>query len=1014
MFSLNGKKDVMTFMPLDAALLRASAECGDLAPDFWPNLDDRREFERWCAWLANAWPRVADTVSIASPPLAAQIEAVRAGQRPRPAVVRRGVIALSRYLVRMTGRATPFGLFAGVASLRFGDHPVVSWQPERAWTRVRADGVWLSKVIASLEADPDIRARLAVTASDTLITRGDRLVVSWQPHAGDPSRSASTEVSVRRTRAVELVVEYASSPLVVADLIDKLAADLPDAPVAALDAMVAQLIAGGVLISCLRPPATVTDALGHVLTQLNPPGDAELPQIHALLTGDPATASARMRAVAQVDQPLMVDLRVGCSMVLPHAVAEEVAAAAGALARLTPYPDGHPGWRAYHARFLSRYGVNAVVPVRDLVDPARGIGYPEHFAAPEQDLPAVLSRRDTQLLTLAQQAVLDGRKEVVLDGDFIEALCAETLRLSPHLEMCVEVLSPSLTAMTRGDFQLAVSGVSRTGVALAGRFLELLPESDREHRIDRCGKLPTVVEGAVAAQLSFAPRHPHLENVTRTPRLLPDLLSLGEHRTGNSLTADDLAVTADSRGMYLFSLSRRQVVEPVLPHAAARRTMPPLARLLFELSRARIAAVSPFAWGAARCLPFLPRVVYGRTILCPARWRIPADALPAPGMPGDQWRRAFYALRDRLGLPDTVSVGDSDLRLRLSLDEPMHLAVLRDYLDKTRKSGEPLLISETSTADDHGWFDGRAHEIIVPLASTTPPMRAPAVITRPGPAATIDRNDAILPGGTVVFAKLYGDPLVVDEILTDHLPRLWLAMGEALWWFVRYRDPEPHLRLRLHLDDGYDYGEAVNHLSAWASGLRDHGLIKEMAFATYHPETARYGPGDSLRAAEALFAADSAAVVTQLATRPRHPQSLTAASLTDLVISLTGSIPDGMRWLIEHGDLGPAVPAPRDSPHRDVLREAIALAEPGRATLLSLPGGHHVGAAWERRRQAAQAYRDRLDGTYLEPVPVLRSLLHMHHIRSHGIDADHERACNRLARAVALSWIARCAPDGRR
>lgn len=47
---------------------------------------------------------------------------------------------------------------------------------------------------------------------------------------------------------------------------------------------------------------------------------------------------------------------VGLRGTLPTSVAREAAAAAHALARLSPDPTGHPGWREYHARFLDRYG----------------------------------------------------------------------------------------------------------------------------------------------------------------------------------------------------------------------------------------------------------------------------------------------------------------------------------------------------------------------------------------------------------------------------------------------------------------------------------------------------------------------------------------------------------------------------------------------------------------------------------------------------------------------------------
>ncbi len=49
--------------------------------------------------------------------LAARGGAGRAGRRPGAGQVRRMVLAVARYLVRMRGRATPFGVFADVAPL---------------------------------------------------------------------------------------------------------------------------------------------------------------------------------------------------------------------------------------------------------------------------------------------------------------------------------------------------------------------------------------------------------------------------------------------------------------------------------------------------------------------------------------------------------------------------------------------------------------------------------------------------------------------------------------------------------------------------------------------------------------------------------------------------------------------------------------------------------------------------------------------------------------------------------
>ncbi|WP_433514309.1 lantibiotic dehydratase [Nonomuraea sp. CA-143628] len=1162
------------FRHFDAALIRAAAHAAEPNVPPWPEPgfpplpepdvvpwsephvllsrepdDEAADVERWCEWLVQIWAResVAAAVSLASPVLAAQIEAVRAGRRPRPGRLRRMALSLARYLVRMRGRATPFGTFAGVAPLRFGAAPEHPAGAPR--TRTTADGVWLAAVIARLESDPELRHRLPVMVNDLAFVRGERLVVPWQPHAGDPARSELTQLSVRHSAAVRTVMELAQAPVRAGDLVDGLAAAFPGARVPAIEAMVAELVTCGVLITSLRPPSTSVDGLAYVLDQLRDaaanslgttpqdqvreavPQDQEqeapqdqveaLPQgqvqeatlpgreaevgslgrgsevarlvrelraIHVgLRVADRATGEtgktgatseaavrarravgARMRDVVPVEvaQPLTVDLRLGGSVVLPREVAAEAESAAGALWRLTPDPAGHPAWREYHVMFLDRYGVGGVVPIEQLVDPTAGLGFPSHYDGPAVSAP--LSRRDQRLLALAQQAALDGAREIVLDDAAIEALAADGMdgaRPVPYMELVAEVCAPTTDALAAGAFTMTVLAVDGTAAGLAGRFTDLLSDGQdgdrrdglprgrdqqgggwqdggRSQMVGLYGRLPVAVDGAVPAQLSFPARHPRAQDVARTPLLLPELISLAEHRAGQDgrISWRDLAVTADNDRLYLLSPSRRQVVEPVLSSAVARHAMPPIARLLFEIPRARAAVVSPFSWGVAACLPFLPRVRYGRSVLAPARWRVPTEVLPGPDAAWREWVRAMTELRARLRLPAAVSVGTADRRLRLDLDEPMSLALLRAHLDG---AGEAAVVSEAAGPADHGWFGRRAHEVVISLAATAPPARAPAAVTVPGPLPLVGREDGVLPGARVLYAKLYGDPGVVDTILTRHLPDLLETWDEPpMWWFVRYRDPRPHLRLRLHLVGEHDYGPFAARVGAWAAELRGRGLVGDLVLDTYHPETARYGSGEVMAGAEAVFAADSAAVVAQLtalsAARHVHPHALTAASLVDLTAALMRGRAAGARWQIEHPPAGHA--APND---REVVRQSVALADPDadraapvalpgedraapvalpgedraapvalpggdRATLAALPGGSRVVTAWEERRRAVAAYMDRLRGApHLTESSVVASFLHMHHIRALGIDRDVERRCRKLARAVALTFAAR-------
>jgi thiopeptide-type bacteriocin biosynthesis protein len=518
--------------------------------------------------------------------------------------------------------------------------------------------------------------------------------------------------------------------------------------------------------------------------------------------------------------------------------------------------------------------------------------------------------------------------------------------------------------------------------------------------------LPTITENALPVQLSCPPLYSRAENVARTPPVLPHILSLAEHPPQHPDThlvpLDDLAVTADARRLHLMSISRRRAVEPLLFSAVELvKHSHPLLRFLTEISTARAAACTAFSWGAASRLPFLPSLRYQRTILSPARWVLAATDLPGPSAPWRDWADSLTNWRHRYRLPAAVYLGDSDRRLRLDLTEPAHLHLLRAELDRAGR----VQLREAPETSAMGWIDGRAHEIAIPLVATTKPL--PQVMPR-GPIISLDHGH--LPGaGEWQYVKLYSHPDRHTSILTDHIPVLLSTMGgEPEWWFLRYHDPQPHLRLRIRLSDDSDFGRIATAIGTWTAGLREAGLLGQVQWDTYYPETGRFGHGPAMRAAEAVFAADSAAALAQLDAAgqrggPRQ-HALIAASMVDLAIGLAGSTDPGMRLLIDRI----RVPS-TNALDRTLHDQAIRLANPhDQAALHAVRGGNHIAATWTRRRTALAAYRAALtDQGQITPDSLLPDLLHLHHVRMAGTSPDLERTCARLARAAALSWTHR-------
>lgn len=1035
------------FRFVDAAVLRACAVSPRLTDISWPDLSkDPGAGDRVREWLRRAWAveEFASAIELASPSLARDLQAVVDGARPPRRDMGRIVLSTVRYLMRASTRATPFGEFAGVAPVRLGEATAVRLGPEHR-VASRVDSEWLSAVITELERVPALRSRLAVVANNLVSRRDGRLVLACPqlPSAGsDQAGTALSEVSVRRSRAVELTMTKARSPVTVADLAAFLAAEFPEVRAQVIEDMLATLVAQRFLLSCLRPPMTTTSPLAYVVEQAERAGAASVPgaaglldelrgienalgqldRAHASLSSRRAarrSAQARMAVLHPSVRPLGADLCLDADLVLPRMVAREAEAAAAALALVSPTPSASPAWRDYHRRFLDRYGPNAMVAVREIVDPDVGLGYPAGFRGSPHRVPEPgLGARDIALLALAGRAVAEQRHEVVLDDRTVADLREDQrdgcMPPQPHTELICQLHAATRTELDSGRFRMWVTGVSRAAGTTTGRFLDLFSRPERDRMLAAYAGLPTVNAGALAAQVSCAPISARAENVTRSPRALPRTIALAEHHSDatahvcaavcGAIRISDLAVTGDRDGLYLVLLETGQPVEPWTFSAVEfARAAHPLQRFLCEISTASSALCVPFSWGAARHLPFLPRVRRGRAVLCPARWRLSAADLADRADPNPVWENGLTRWRHRYRVPELVWLGEGDRRLRLDLSEPAHRYVLRDAVNRRGA----LTVVEAPDRAAYGWCQGRPHELVLPLASTHAPTRR-AQTARPSGRARATIGDGHLSGASSwLYAVLAAHPDRQSRILTAHLPDLLAAWpSQPLWWFIRYHRPEPHLRLRIQLADPAEFGLAAHRVAVWARRLRRLGLLAGLRFDTYYPENARFGGPDAMPAAETVFAADSAAAIAQLAA-PNLVcrRALTAASAIDMVTAFVDDTPEGLRWCLDHFPR-----AIHPGPDRELRDLTIRLTDPhGQHTALrGMPGATDILAAWRHRHAALRAYHHSLAATgEADPTSLLPDLLHLHHVRMAGLGDSEEQRCLHLARAAALSWTTR-------
>jgi len=112
------------------------------------------------------------------------------------------------------------------------------------------------------------------------------------------------------------------------------------------------------------------------------------------------------------------------------------------------------------------------------------------------------------------------------------------------------------------------------------------------------------------------------------------------------------------------------------------------------------------------------------------------------------------------------------------------------------------------------------------------------------------------PGSEWLYIKLYTGIKTADIILEEAVkPLIQKLQNDNLikkWFFIRYNDPKPHLRIRFELSDLDNFSKVITLIKISLKDFIDSGEIFELVLDTYQREIERYG-GITIQDAEFLF-----------------------------------------------------------------------------------------------------------------------------------------------------------------
>jgi thiopeptide-type bacteriocin biosynthesis protein len=986
-----------------------------LAGDHPPSDDGAREPSNNGAARGDrlpADPRVRAALAVGSPSLYESLRRAELSGKHDPDSAGK----LLRYLIRMSTRPTPYGLFAGVALGRWGPETDLALAGARPRTRTRPDMAWLLRLAFELENRPEIRTRLRYIANPRALVRAGRVFLPESAPVSDGGPGPA--VSVRASKIVRQALAVARTPVPHERLVAELAGE-PGATAEKAEKLIEGLWRQTLLLTDLRPPMTGANPADYVAGRLReiPAAADHLERLRAALSDmarwdtlpieEVATAYRTLMTnpdgdeAAATDRP-QVDMAIALER--PHlsrAIAQEAVRAAELLLRLTPLPAGLPYLDAYRRSFESRYGEEREVPILELLDADFGLGPPSphfHGGGPGGD-PRKAALRQQTLYELAIAALRDRNLVVELDEETLSRLESWTpsSRNAPEsLDLSLFVVAASAAAVDAGRFQVVVGpnlGATAAGRNL-GRFSDLLGD-EAVGALEEVGRMELSHHPHdLWAELVYLPRRFRSANVTIRPHPRSHEIALGTTagHPDRVIPVDELVVGIRDGRFYVRWPAHDADVLGCAGHMLNNMQAPDVCRFIDDIRRDGQALFSSFDWGSAAGLPVLPRVQVGRVVLCPAQWRIGAQARKelAPDSPAT-FKAGLREWRTRWQVPRYVYLSFGDNRLLLDLDDEAQADELRVEIRQLADNSQ-LLLQEALPAPEHAWVggpDGRyIPELIVPLVLRSSRSVADSRSRTSPAAATPDRLR--IPGSDWLFVKLYFPRAFEDDLLTGPVADLCqhaLETGAAEdWFFIRYADPDPHFRLRFHGRPELLTGELFPHLCTWAHQIVSEGLCTRLSFDTYDRELERFGGTAGTAAAEAIFGADSRAVIEMLRLArggllPMDMTSLAVLSIDNLLAGL-GSSEASLHWYPEKGSLRPAA---GDEYRRRKTTLRRLLGDPEH--IQGQPGGDALCRILAARSRELSEISSRLDalataGELSRPKStMLRSYVHLHYNR---------------------------------
>ncbi|WP_164997120.1 lantibiotic dehydratase [Clostridium minihomine] len=793
--------------------------------------------------------------------------------------------SLTRYLIRASSRPTPFGTWARVGLGSWGKEDSVVIDSKKFRKKATVDELWMSYIISQLEKDLDLLQHLDLKMNPILYPQGDRIKNPFCSNHGLLGTKDRKEVllqsHIRKTGLIDFLAKEAKDFIPCHSLMERIANEYVGIPTELVNHTLLQLIENEILITNLHLPSFCNDPLQHVLAvleQTNCKVDLlkDLSELQDMIkryeNSSPnvellQSIYQRMSAFYQADNYLKVDAGLQFQQnILSEDIKEILENFVEKFAKLAVNQTKTKNLNQFKNKFYEKYGPNVDVPIYEVIDEKsfHGLNY-FSFESEFKD-----SDRELAIKSVLDQKILDA---YLSKSEEIHLSLSDFDRL--HLDEEELIYGSSFDLNTfifkndQNEYRLAIG--PNVGSTSAGkmfqRFSEVYDPSSYHAYNQIYGKMIEKTKNNYCiAEIREAPTSGRIANIISTHKTYAHYIAMGntEQNLEGEILLRDLAIgIQDNKQLYIKSLKTDQMVKVTTNHMLNVDLGSKIQKLLITISEeyesfplSRIFSLYQNSY------PYIPRIVFEKVILYPKMWFLFPDFFHLETL--QTFEKDFMLFKERYQLDEMLYLAEGDNRLVIDITQKEYQEYLYEILKKKQIVNLREMEDKTfqqSIVRDENQNHYLAEYVFSFVARENPKANRS---TRKSCLLQNTNHRYLLAENGWIYFKLYGVDNRETEFLTKLLkPSLNQLLPER-FFFIRYRDDQNHLRIRLQYRTSEEAIHSLYELTSFLCQWREKGVVGNAVFDTYELEVNRYGGTGCIEELHEVFYQDSLWVIAML------------------------------------------------------------------------------------------------------------------------------------------------------